>query len=469
MTVEIESARALSESSLWQLQEAAYNQFGINAWTNKGVPSYLTSHPLSAKYYASLVLAYLLDTPIDFSQPLYLFDLGAGTGRFAYLFLQEFLPKLKERYDDRLQIKYVMTDIIEENLQFLRDHPSLQLDCLEFALFQHDDATIHSLTQEDFSNPAILLCNYYFDTIPQDLYRVNHGKLEEGKISLSLDEETPFTDFFDPELIPHLHAHYSYGPLEKTYGNHYDEFLQQYASRFTDATILFPLGALQTIDTFRALTNNRLLVLSADQGLGLEDQVVDLVEPKIARHGSFSIQVSYHLLSHYFTYLGGRGFLSDTPDPTFINLAAVLPNNGANLSQTFDMTINHFSPSDYLLLSNAMEKDCPSPSLEHILTLIKLGGWDPINLHLFYNNIHKQLADATDPVKNVLYFALQKIRRNFYPTCDEEGAFLMNIGVLFYDLEAYYEALLCFEDALNYLPDDPQLYQNIANCQEQLS
>ena len=46
---------------------------------------------------------------------VYLFDLGAGTGRFGFLFLKEWELV-------GLDLVYVMTDFVEENLKFLENH-----------------------------------------------------------------------------------------------------------------------------------------------------------------------------------------------------------------------------------------------------------------------------------------------------------------------------------------------------------
>ena len=93
--MEFEKATRLSESLLWKLQNDAYSEFGIEAWSRQGVPSYITSNPFIARCYAHVVLGYIRDLiaqgTLVANEPIYLFDLGAGTGRFGFLFLKELL------------------------------------------------------------------------------------------------------------------------------------------------------------------------------------------------------------------------------------------------------------------------------------------------------------------------------------------------------------------------------------------
>src|SRR6202034_2474419 len=114
-TIVVGSGTTLSCSKLWELQLAAYTQFGPSAWFGKHVPFYVTSNPLIAQQYAQTVIGYLRDcasnaaiSPINVEEPVYIFDLGAGTGRFAYLFLKSLMQMLGNFYGKEIKICYVM-------------------------------------------------------------------------------------------------------------------------------------------------------------------------------------------------------------------------------------------------------------------------------------------------------------------------------------------------------------------------
>jgi len=137
----IEENRRFSESILWKLQHQAYSHFGPEAWIAKGVPFYLTSNPHFVRQNVQVALGYVRDCiknkQIDREEPFYIFDLGAGSGRFGYLFLKDFLSVTHQLYGTKLKVRYVMTDLIEANLDFLRSHaylrPFVEEGVLDFA------------------------------------------------------------------------------------------------------------------------------------------------------------------------------------------------------------------------------------------------------------------------------------------------------------------------------------------------
>ena len=72
--------------------------------------------------------------PLDPNEPLYIIELGAGSGKFSYLMLKA-LEELREVSDFPIdKIVYVMTDFTENNFNFWRDHPSLKVICSFFKI-----------------------------------------------------------------------------------------------------------------------------------------------------------------------------------------------------------------------------------------------------------------------------------------------------------------------------------------------
>src|SRR4051794_10758266 len=80
----------LSESIVWRLQRTFYGDQGIDAWSPGRVPQGATTSPILARAYARVVLGFWRDIAptLDPGQPMYLVELGAGSGRFAYRFLR---------------------------------------------------------------------------------------------------------------------------------------------------------------------------------------------------------------------------------------------------------------------------------------------------------------------------------------------------------------------------------------------
>src|SRR5579871_4167091 len=88
----------LSQSVIWGSQRDFYAQRGLKAWNEDLVPSYITNNPFIAEIFAGIVAAFLQDClssaqggypPLSPENPLRMLELGAGTGKFSYLFLRK--------------------------------------------------------------------------------------------------------------------------------------------------------------------------------------------------------------------------------------------------------------------------------------------------------------------------------------------------------------------------------------------
>lgn len=490
--IPIEGATRLSHSLLWKLQKKAYTEFGPAAWTTKGVPSYVTSNPLVARSYAFVVLGYIRDclnkagtTPIDPAHPFYIFDLGAGTGRFGYLFLKNLAQTLQELKIEGVQIRYVMTDIAPANIAFWRAHPYLQpliqQGMLDFAYYQHDDAhplklevSGEVLSPSSIVNPIALIGNYFFDTIPQDLFKVENGTILEGRIALGVKKNAMTENLspHDPAVINHLVSSFEYVPIPQIEHYYPDQqellpILKRYASTLEGIPFVFPAGAFTVIRYFRELSKNRLLLLAGDQGKIDEKQLKVQPDPFLALHGSFSIGVNYHAIAQYFRNMGGATFLTTFPNPSLVVTCSVVGGSREEFPETkvaFEQHIDRFEPNDYYQLINYSEKEWAFPSLDLIFLLLKIGEWDPANFNLFFERIRSELKTASDETKERFSEVVEKVWRNFYPTDKKEALFVMNLGVLLYDLKRHPEAIKFFERALELDSEEPMIYHNMACC-----
>src|SRR5260370_23820590 len=81
----------LSESQIWEWQRQYFEGKGIQAWSAGEVPQYITSNAYIAAAYSRIVLGWtdaLRAGSLDKDQPVYILELGAGSGRFAYKMLR---------------------------------------------------------------------------------------------------------------------------------------------------------------------------------------------------------------------------------------------------------------------------------------------------------------------------------------------------------------------------------------------
>lgn len=490
----LEQGVPLLESNLWRLQANVFSKLGLEAWTKKGVPSYMTSNPFTARKYAHLVLGYLRDglapnakNPIDLNEPVYIFDLGAGTGRFAFVFLKQLqnlargLPFLQ-----KLPLRYVMTDIVESNLEFCKTHnylqPFVEPGIIDLAYFHHaQNEPIHlklsgmDLKKENIKNPIILIGNYFFDTIPQELFRYTDNQWEKGTVTLrgpdGITQESAVFD--DPYALEKLKVEFDYEPVEQESlmkDSEFPEFnalLEEYKSHLEGIPFTIPHGALKAIRYFDKLSNGRLMFIAGDQGYATMDQLKHSGEPRLAIHGSFSMAVNYHAIANYFDKKQGKGFLASHSDPLFQVFVGVLggkANDYPELSMAFREHIDNFEPKDYWNLASFVQSEWINPSLDTLLLILKLGYWDPMNFYTFYSMIREQLPMATLKQKNELRDAIHAIWENFYPIHPLEGEFIMNLGVLFFEMQRFAEALGFFQRSLMITGDHAATYTNMAAC-----
>src|SRR5438445_12377413 len=139
----------LSQSVIWRLQRDFYAQRGLKAWNEDLVPSYITNNPFIAEIFVGIVAAFVQDCissaqrgyqSLSAENPLRILELGAGTGKFSYLFLRKLTPLLQRQNIPLQLVRYCMTDTSESLITEWRANTYLQefvsSGMLEFAVFQ---------------------------------------------------------------------------------------------------------------------------------------------------------------------------------------------------------------------------------------------------------------------------------------------------------------------------------------------
>jgi hypothetical protein len=463
-TVVIEDKKRLSQSLIWKLQRGFYASQGPAAWKPNGVPFYITSNPHIARCYARLFLGALRDLAptLDPQEPVYIIELAAGSGQFSYLFLKNLLrmkaelPALKD-----IPLRHVMTDFAESNLAAWQRHKRLaeltEAGVLDFALFDYErDHELrlvraqHKLDKGSCRNPVFAIANYAFDTTVQDAFFVKDGVLSEAATSvLSTQEEK---DPQDPAVLARAGLKFEPRPMKSPY---YDDaqlnrVLERYSQRLNNTCFLLPIGALNAIRTLRDLSGGKLLLISADKAFSQEEELLSRDEAGLTFHGgSVSMTVNFHSLGAYFEEGGGAAWHSrGRHDRLHVcGLAAGLP----DLPETrlaFTETMNMFGPAPYVRLVQDLRKEWKEPTLESILALLRLSGWDHEILLGFRESLKKHLPAANDAMKWEMLSALKQVWENFYPMQQD----------LAFDLAGFCLMMKEPRDALFYCNESLRLY-----------
>lgn len=482
----LESGQRLSRSILWDLQRRFFEQQGIEAWRRGPVPHYITSNPFIAGAYASIVLGYLEDcwaAGHASDRPVYIVELGAGSGRFAYLFLEKLLAL---RHHGRTRSRaapfvYVMTDLAERNIDFWRAHPALQRFCaegvLDFARFdaERDEEIVLVrsgvvLSAGAAETPMVAVANYFFDSIPQDAFRIHEGRLFESLVTLVSPAAEPDTG--DPAILGRVAIDYEHRPAEADY---YDDptmnaILRAYAERLGSASIRFPVAALRCCRTLGRIAGGRLLLLSADRGSMSEERLRGQGDAGISVHGSFSMNVDYHAVAEHFRMQGGDA-LHTARDAASLVVAAFLlgePEGGCLATRrAFAAAVERFGPDDYFSLKKGIEKGYDALTIPQLLAFLRLSDGDPRILSQCLPFLIARAGSASADEVREIQRAVADAWENYYHL-GEEPDLPFGLGMLFYEMGCLREALGYFERSFELYGPSPHTIFNMAMCHYEL-
>ncbi|NLG98576.1 MAG: hypothetical protein GX491_14570 [Chloroflexi bacterium] len=468
-TVIVEHEKRLSQSLLWKLQRSFYEQKGVEAWSRSAVPHYITNNPFIAAAYAQVVEAFIEDcrAGLDERQPLYIVELGAGTGKFAYHFLRRLLPAFAHT---PLRIVYVLTDLAERNAAFWQSNPRLQpfveAGNLDFACFDPSvEDSIHlrcsgqALSPGAPGNPLVVLANYFFDSVPQDAFYIQNGILCETLATLRAAAGLGL-DFNDPAILPHLQIEYRSRPAPAAYfrDSQFNQVLHHAARKLDRAYLQFPTGGLEIIRRLRRLAGDRLLLLSADQGYYEAAALSRQREPEISLHGgAFSMAVNFQVIDQYFRLRGGKTFESHHREEGLVISACVL---GAGKEQgwkatelAFQNAVEHGGPDDFFLLKRALDPLYETFTVEQMLAMLRLSGYDSNVFAHCFPVLLRRVEEAEDLdvfLQEKIDEMMRRVWENAYPIGEP-----FDLGLALAKLAA---AMGYYYDALDYLEQSAALY-----------
>lgn len=482
----LEEQVRLSRSILWQVQRKFFENQGIEAWRQGIVPHYITCNPRIANAYANVVYGFLRDccastdsttSLVDLGQPLYIIELGAGSGRFSYHFLKKFNDFFQQSTLKNIPIQYVMTDFAERTVDYWRTHPSLkpfvESGLLDFALFDAEnpgDLRLLSsgkvLAAGTVKNPMVVIANYFFDGIPQDSFSNREGVLYENLVSLVSSQFE--SDLGAADLLKRIEITYTAQPMDTDYYDNplFNQVLQTYKHRLAGTTFTFPYAALQCIHHFNSLTEGGLMLLSADKGYYLEESLLDQEKPDLRIHGSFSMMVNYHAVAEYTALLGCKTLQTSHRD-TSLCIAAFLfgkpSHHSIETSQAFHEVIEKDGPDDFFMIKKALENQYDKLSLQQILAYLRLSGWDASIFMGVFPSLLAQLEAAPSASYQELYQAVRKIWDLYYPI-GEENDLAFQLAMLLQAMGFYPEALEFYNYSLQFTSPDVSTFYNMGIC-----
>ena len=473
----IEDDQRFSESMIWKLQWKFFNKQGIKSWSKAIVPHYITSNPYIAQAYAKVVFAWLRDVAdtLDKSQPVYIVELGAGSGRLGYHFLKLFFDMLDQSIFRDIPVTYVLTDYSWSIRQFWKQQVQLQswveAGRLDFAKFdaEKDDTLAlenlgETLTADTVKNPLVIIANYFFDGLTQDVFKIENGTLQESRVTLTVPFAHP--NLNDRRLVEQVELSYHQHPMPSNYYDDadYNALLEMYQLSLNDTNLLFPIGSLACLKRLHHLSNGRLLLLSGDKGYHHESELVHRDEPKITAHGSFSMQVNFHAMGKYMELCGGQ-FLTTPHYHNYIDICLGLfgshPDDYPETRQAYRQEIIWNNPDDFQTLKSAIDQQDEAFDVVQFLAFIRLCGWESKVFLEYFPILSQNFDNFTPNIRKSLYQVVMKSwEMYFHIGEDEDTPFAM--GRLLYGLEYYTEAIDFFHHSLRLYGMDATVLCNLA-------
>ena len=264
------------------------------------------------KTYAELIVGLLKDlaTKHQLAETVYILELGTGHGRLAFHILKH-LEKLISYLDIELPpYCYIVSDIVEENLSFYQKHPQFQcfleqglMDICYYDAVGGEELHLRysgrRIAHQQLQQPLVVISNYFFDSIPTDLFHIHDQQISSCAISLHTSQNP--SKMSGEELLNHLSLTYHKNPVVKPFYKEgiYNDLLEGYRDLILDSHIFFPHKSLQCLNKLKNLSKQGMMLLSMDKGFHELDELQQREEPKLASHGSFSIWVNYHALGQF--------------------------------------------------------------------------------------------------------------------------------------------------------------------------
>jgi len=467
-TTVLETRVPLSQSVIWRLQRDFYARRGLKAWTEDLVPSYITNNPFIAEIYAAVVAAFIDDCqhargealPISPESPLRILELGAGTGKFAYLFLLQLTERLREKQIAPGSVRYCLSDCSEDLLAAWRSNRYLARfvasGVLEFELSGAGEegqpshsGSGHAGNAEKSGSPLVVIANYVFDSLPQDAFIIQNGVISEALVTTSA---SPGPDGNIPPLSS-LQLSFSHTdvPAGRYPDKLWNEILERYRSRLSAATVFFPAAALRLLERLAVSTTGPMLVLAADKGLRHEDDLaLRQGPPELEFHASgqcFSTLVNFDAIARHFWGHGGEAFL---PQKHFssLSLCAFLQHapelEFPATRAAYREAAEAFGPDDLFALMSWLDAHLHEISLTQALAILRLTRWDSTALLRLLpliatrlRNAHAERLDLRD--------AILRTSANHFPVSQAENVLAFNSGVVLLELRFFAEAQQMFQ------------------------
>lgn len=474
----IQKEVTFSNCLLWQYQKDFFRHHGLQAW-NKQVPYHITNNPNLAHAYAQVVIRFMQEhqqqEKKSIKTPFYILELGAGSGRFSFYFLKALIQLQSTLQLQHLHFIYVMTDFHESIIKQWQAHPKLQAyidkGLLDFAIYDTNSQNpIHLINnktslQDNLNNqPLIVLANYVFDSIPNDIFYIHNQQLHQAMATIQAPQSS-----VNVNNLNHYQINLNYATTSEHYYSekYFNEILKEYLQSYTEAFFTIPTEGLRCTHYLRQLSGDKLLLLVTDKGYTHSMNHYVETAPTIDLHSSFSIMVNFDAVARYTEKHGGEYYFQPTHQLISSN-AFVFGKTFSQLPETQHMLNEYFGqigPGNLYNIYQTIkgQQNNPDIKLETLLVQLQLSRYDPYIFSKFSQKILASLPQISFNDKDTLLKCLPIISENYYHIPSTINP-LLDIAMIYQQLELFEQALYYYQQALNNQTLNAEMLMNMGIC-----
>jgi hypothetical protein len=328
-----------------------------------------------------------------------------------------------------------------------------------------------TICKHQLNQVIIVIANYFFDSIPQELFHITKNVVSECLIELNSKRQDPTNmgrsiDFDD------INFTFEEKVLTKKYDEEYlNQILATYQSTIADSHILFPNSGLICLEGIKNYSKEGMMVLSMDKGHHLLAEIDNKPLPDFVTHGSFSFQVNFHAFQQYCTFHKGLSFFPEGSN-FHVELACLLclPNAASYIDTiaSYEENVNDFGPDDYYGMTKNHYTTVQNMSMRDLLYLIRFSAFDSTFFYNIISSFKKSLKEISVVERGKISQNLHSIW-NFYFNINEPFDLAFELGGMFFDLGYYEDAILYFDHSKDKFGVTQDYAYNKALCFFQLS
>ncbi|RDB31649.1 TPR domain protein [Candidatus Similichlamydia laticola] len=417
------------------------------------MPFYLTTSPFLVSRYA-----HLFDLQLKFwlhmgslnpDDVIYILDMGCGVGRCGYLILS-LMQELFQSFPVRL--KYVFVDISEENLSFVLYHPDLkpffEKGYADVALFDamRDEKMVLQLSHETLeadrlTNPLLIISNYFFDSLPHDLFAMSEGKLYEVHADLVRSQGEKSLAESMREVRLNLTSGGEVDP-----NSYYPSLSWNYALKTTSEVqwtkdFNVPVGAFRVLDLVMSWSPPGYCLLASDQGSAVPQALETLGGHCVSSPAMGSLSVNYLALRHYLQASQQDVVTTESSEQTVLVTAMATDRSSSScLFPLFSHFFDSFGIFQFWQTINDVAK-FEDKSLDFIENILRLSEYDPAVFFAHFNFLRAELPSLSPSQKRFWIDCLVRVSKTFFPLTPRDYPLLGDIGVALFEMGAVRESL----------------------------